>query len=366
MNSLIAWWPADGHANDLAGNSHGTLYNGTTFQPRGAGQAFSFDGVNDLCRVPNSPVLQPASISVEAWIKGTSPGSFRYVLNKFQNGANSSYAIYTGPDGGLYFYVTVGNNNVVLSPNAGAGVWNNAFHHVVGTCDGTRVRLYVDGIQIGSGTAASGPIQYSNDPANELAIGNYTLATANQIYGLRAAVDDVRLYNRALSGAEIQALHEAGSAELCLAPAILSQPISQVASPGTGLSFSVATSGTQPLTYQWQLNGVNIADATNATLVIPYPNSTHAGIYSIVVSNAYGVTTSQAATLTLLSIQTYAGLTISGPIGASYRIDARSTVSPTNVWQTLTNFALPSSPFLFIDYDSPNHPTRFYRAVPLP
>ena len=63
------------------------------------------------------------------------------------------------------------------------------------------------------------------------------------------------------------------------------------------MSFTVAASGTAPLTYQWRKDGSDIGGATAATYAIPAPAAGDAGSYDVVVSNACGSTTSAAATL---------------------------------------------------------------------
>ena len=73
-----------------------------------------------------------------------------------------------------------------------------------------------------------------------------------------------------------------------------------------------------------------------------------------------------AATLTLLDLKQYAGLTLAGPVGATYLVQARPRFGPADAWQTLTTLTLPASPYQFFDLDSPNHPQRFYRAVRVP
>ena len=69
------------------------------------------------------------------------------------------------------------------------------------------------------------------------------------------------------------------------------------------------------------------------------------------------------AILSVNDLNMYAGIRIGGAPGASYRIDARNSLNTNDTWLTLTNFALPYSPFLFIDEDSPNHPQRFYQVT---
>jgi hypothetical protein len=275
-SGLVAWWPGDGDAKDFAGSNHGTLVNGATFAPGLVGQAFHFDGDDDVVRLSNSPELQPVSITVETWIKGTSPNAYQYALSKTFSGGNPSYAIYTGGDRTLYFFVTVGANTIVASPSGGPGVWDGDYHHVVGTYDGNFVRLYVDGVLVGGGTPANGIIQYGNSSENELFIGN--LQAASTPYALRADIDEISVYNRALSGAEIAALHAVGSAGKCK-PQCVSPPSGLVSWwPGEGDAKDIAGTNQGRLT-----NGVSFANGlvgqafifTQESSYVRLPDVTH-------------------------------------------------------------------------------------------
>ncbi|MDO1451234.1 CBM35 domain-containing protein [Rhodocytophaga aerolata] len=83
------------------------------------------------------------------------------------------------------------------------------------------------------------------------------------------------------------------------APAIVKQPASITVSAGQTASFSVTATGTAPLKYQWQKNGVSISGATAATYIIVSTTSSHAGSYRVVVSNTVGSVTSNVAQLTV-------------------------------------------------------------------
>lgn len=67
-----------------------------------------------------------------------------------------------------------------------------------------------------------------------------------------------------------------------------------------------------------------------------------------------------------LRIQSYAGLSITGTIGRSYRVEFANSLSDTTQWFTAVTVELNNSPYLWIDADSINHQKRFYRAVLLP
>ena len=84
-------------------------------------------------------------------------------------------------------------------------------------------------------------------------------------------------------------------------PSITTQPASQTKNPGDTATFTVAASGTAPLSYQWQKNGGNISGATSATLTISDVQLSDAANYAVVVRNAGGTATSQSAALTVTS-----------------------------------------------------------------
>ncbi len=82
---------------------------------------------------------------------------------------------------------------------------------------------------------------------------------------------------------------------------ITQQPVSQVVNPGANVAFTVAATGTQPLTYQWKFNGVAIAGATSSSLTLNNVAAANAGIYTVEVGNVVGMITSAGATLSVNS-----------------------------------------------------------------
>jgi hypothetical protein len=155
-----------------------------------------------------------------------------------------------------------------------------------------------------------------------------------------------------------------------LGPIITTQPVAQTFALGGAVTLSVSVIGTG-LSYQWQLNGTNIAGATSPTLNLTNLSTLNVGAYRVVVSSAAGGTvTSRDAIVQLLyfgDLKFYAGITLAGTVGQQFRVEYVEALNtgPTN-WLVLTNIALPSSPYLVIDRDSPGQTKRFYRAMPLP
>ena len=89
------------------------------------------------------------------------------------------------------------------------------------------------------------------------------------------------------------------------APTILQQPISQVSTSGTAVTFTVAARGTAPLSYRWKQNGAAISSAnasgtTTPTLVITNVSQSNAGSYTVTVTNSLSIATSDEALLTVL------------------------------------------------------------------
>src|SRR5258708_25120614 len=85
-----------------------------------------------------------------------------------------------------------------------------------------------------------------------------------------------------------------------VAPSITIQPGSQTVTAGQTASFSVAATGTAPLSFQWQKNGVAISGATSSSYTTPATTSSDNGAqFTVAVSNIAGSMTSIAATLTV-------------------------------------------------------------------
>jgi hypothetical protein len=114
---------------------------------------------------------------------------------------------------------------------------------------------------------------------------------------------------------------------LIVPPAITTQPQNQSGAVGSSLSFTVAASGTQPLSYQWQANGANIAGATGATYTVSPVLAQDNNInYTVVVSNSAGAVTSSAAVLTVTGPAPGISL-IAGQLGGSGDLDAAAAIA---------------------------------------
>ncbi len=139
------------------------------------------------------------------------------------------------------------------------------------------------------------------------------------------------------------------------APVITTQPQSITISQGNTATFSVTATGNPAPTYQWRKNGTIISGATSATYTITNVQPSHAGTYSVVVSNNSGSVTSNNATLTVTAPNTAPVATITSPVnGAPFR--AGTVVSFSGTATDPEDGALPASAFeWWVDFHHANH-----------
>jgi hypothetical protein len=126
---------------------------------------------------------------------------------------------------------------------------------------------------------------------------------------------------------------EGGALDL---PVIRSQPVSRTVSPLVlNVPFSVDASSTRPLAYQWQLNGMNIPDATRPTLVVATPRE-QGGTYRVVVITDQGAEVSDVATLTVefdeaAPSDAFSGATLLNPAATSGAVRGTSDAATREI-----------------------------------
>ena len=92
------------------------------------------------------------------------------------------------------------------------------------------------------------------------------IGSENGIRYFNGAIDDVRIYNRAITSIEVAQLFAYESGSNTNPPSITGQPQPEIANAGDNVSFTVAATGALPLYYQWSLNGTNIPGATASSV----------------------------------------------------------------------------------------------------
>ncbi|MDD5139753.1 MAG: immunoglobulin domain-containing protein [Verrucomicrobiales bacterium] len=308
---LIGWWPGDGNANDIAFARNGTLTGGATANAVGeVGQAFNFDGTNNYVSIPNSTALQPTNLTVECWVKfkslnssqSSNPGH-QYIVFKqntrttdfegFGLGKNR-YTNMTNTAGDVFYFNASSATAVSAEVNSTILIATNIWYHIAGVRGPNFIQLYVNGQLQG---------QVSVNFAQNYGTNSLYFGTSGQSYWdgkLAGQLDEVSLYDRALSSNEIFATYSAGSAGKCkLPPLITSQPASRAVTVSNSVNFTVGVSGNLFTTYQWRFNGTNIANANTNTYTLANVQPANAGNYTVIVSNAAGSVTSAPAVLTV-------------------------------------------------------------------
>ena len=194
-------------AYDASGyGNNGTLTNGPVWKcvdtPSGSGCALQFDGVNDYVDCGNNASLNPTTaITMEAWVKFNTLSSIRTIASTFEAGGY-----------GLSFNEDTYPNKIVFLVRVGGsyryGVSNDTpniskWYHLVGTYDGTIVKLYINGLLQTFVTNISGVIQNS--------IHTFQIASnppgSNFFSG---SIDEVRIYEKALETTQVESLYYAG------------------------------------------------------------------------------------------------------------------------------------------------------------
>jgi hypothetical protein len=135
--------------------------------------------------------------------------------------------------------------------------------------------------------------------------------------------------------------------------------------------LSVSAVGSGELVYQWYQNGVPVLGGTNASLIFPSIQFTNGGLYSVVVTSAFGSVSNTPAQLVInpanTSLGFYAGITIDGVPGYTYGIESSTNLSDLNAWVAITNVTLIQPVQLWIDTSvesrAPGNNGRFYRVT---
>ncbi len=207
---LVGYWPLDDAsgviASDSSGNGNTGTITGASWASGKRGKALDFNGTDQHVSVTASSVLNPTTaLTVSAWIKPDAVdnewGPVVESGGNLNSGTGYFFGYYTASNS---FIFEVGDGSYdsvsVLLP---VGQW----YHVVGTYSASgNLYLYVNGVQVGTHSHTVASISYDSNP---FTIGKlaYCCATGHHFDG---QIDDVRVYNRALSAADVATLYRSG------------------------------------------------------------------------------------------------------------------------------------------------------------
>ncbi|MGA3081558.1 MAG: LamG-like jellyroll fold domain-containing protein, partial [Terracidiphilus sp.] len=231
--SLISWWKGDGDATDHMGNNNGTQENGAGFAVGAVNDAFSFNGDNQYVLigepVPADLQIQNA-ITLSAWIyptaypttNGTSSGSQTWgmIMGSENNPADGAAFFLSGypnvitdvPIGAIDFDLGDGTNwhEALTTTQVPLNQWTLV---TVAATANHPMQIYFNGVAqptVNNGTSQwTGTVAYNS--GEWFAIGQ---DSANN-YPFNGLIDEVQIYNAALSAAQIQGIYNAGGAGVC-------------------------------------------------------------------------------------------------------------------------------------------------------
>ncbi|WP_341225730.1 LamG-like jellyroll fold domain-containing protein [uncultured Arcticibacterium sp.] len=214
IDGLVAYYPFNGNANDESGNGHNGIIDGATLTADkygefgSSGKALNFDG-DDVMRIPNlyNAATQPLNnVTYSLWFKPNQNYGAADFYSLIIRSTDAGFTDMIGkPDFGsaennkFQFYMFTGD--YVLNKATTIDFIANVWYHVVAARDDNTTKIYLNAVKEGEVTYTNPSIFYP-----DLYLGGHK--TFNRWY-FNGALDDLRIYNRALSDAEIQAIYNA-------------------------------------------------------------------------------------------------------------------------------------------------------------
>ena len=251
----VAAWSFDDGAGSVLRASVGDLdglVTGASWTAGRTGGALFFDGVDNVVTVAANPALSlTTGMTVEAWVNPVALVNWRNIAMK-EGTTDLSYALYASDATSMpQSLINTGTGHLGASGalQLNANVWS----HLAATFDGSTHRLFVNGVLVGS-NAAAGTLTQTSGPFR---IGG------NPVWGdwFNGAIDDMRVYNRALSASEVQVDMNTPVAP---PPADTRPPTVAITSPAAGSTVSgtvtvgaTATDDVEVASVQFLLNGTN-------------------------------------------------------------------------------------------------------------
>ena len=302
---------------DASGNGNNGTIGGATWTTSGKyGNALVFNGTSALVTINNSASLQlGTAMTLEAWVSpSTVSSAWRDVIYK---GNDNYYLEGTSPTSGAGRRGGTFSGSPIYGTTA---LTANTWTHLAATYDGTTMRLYVNGVQVAS-QAQTGAIATSTNP---LQIGG------DSIYGqyFAGTIDEVRVYNVALTAAQIQSDTNTPLGNIPTAPGNLSATV--ISSNQVNLSWTASTGNLGVMGYLVERQG----PGTGSFVQIGTTNGTSYADLGLVAGTNYSyrvrATDAQGDLGPYSSVvQAFTGFSISPRV---------AVLTPTQTQQFRTNF----------------------------
>ena len=268
-------------------NNPATLFNGATFTAGKSGNALTLNGTNQYASATNNALINTTSgITLNAWVKATDWSGNRRILQK---GATDNQYRLLAENGLLKFDLKgVGSITAALPTT-------NAWHLITGTYDGAKMTLYVDGIALTT-AAKTGAIAVTADPlyigakkAGDTTTGNY----------FKGQIDEVVIYSRALTLAEVQNLAGVGVVDT-VPPSTPGTPtVVSKTSTSVSLTWTASTDAVGVTRYDVFRDAVKIGSTTTATYTDTGRTPSTAYTYAVQAFDAAGNPSAKSGPITV-------------------------------------------------------------------
>jgi hypothetical protein len=339
-NGLVGWWGFNGNANDESGNgNHGTVFGASMTSDRfgNSNKAYSFNGTSDYIKMLNPGPLGNTSRSVCVWVKTTDQSSS--IILSYGNGDYKNFNLWSNYKcSGINFDITGASrtfNSSFLN-----GQWNHyvfVYDNSLGSSF-TVTKVYENGTLLTTTCASTGSGTINTANGYPISVGKFHESNTEYLSG---SIDDIGIWNRALTQTEITSLYESVI------------PITATASTVTNVSCfngnngsaTVSPSGgVPPYSYSW--NSSPIQTTQTAT-------GLRAGVYTVTVTDSRGTMTTANATITqpnaltnvlattITNVGCFGGnngsATVTNPTGGTPPYTYQWNTNPQQITQTATN-----------------------------
>jgi hypothetical protein len=212
-DGLVGWYPFNGNANDESGNgNNGTPNNQPLLDEDRFGlsnSSYLFDGVDDALEINATPALLPTNITISGWVrKPVNPEGINGHVVRSRFYGYIVFASNTEENLNFQLHHSSNSSDWTITSVSTANWQHTEWHHFVGTFDGVSNKLYIDGILVDQEIASSSTIIYGSD-------GLVVIGRDGNTFGVQGAshytghIDDIGIWNRALTEEEIQNLYNA-------------------------------------------------------------------------------------------------------------------------------------------------------------
>ena len=317
LTGLVSYWPLEvnsgGTTPDSSFANNLTVNGAPTIAAGQFGNAYTFSSAtSDYLSISHGfsnldtglPIYAAGSYTICLWVSGLgSQGTARYVFTEASTASNNPLLVFQTGNAAA----TRTNLDIIIRNDSGtlflnhvistAPVFNGVWHHIAWVDNKGSCKLYIDGnLDTNFTYTATGTFSF-----NTTTLGALVRAATSGLF--TGSIDEVGLWERALSQSEIQQVRTNGipTPVPVRAPILVSEPASITKHVGDWALFSAGVIGNRPFAFQWFKNGSVIPDGTSATYRASNLNTNNSGdFYSVTVTNSAGSASSSNAVITVL------------------------------------------------------------------